>query len=454
VHVFYTSDEHGWMSGTEPGRGAANLVGLWSLLETGPEDNVLILSGGDNWTGPDISSWYDGQSMVEVMNAMGYDAATVGNHELDFGLGPLQARLKEANYQYVSANIRFAGDLSPPVDLGIQPYVILDYGDYQVGITGLTYSSSLKYNSPLYKTELVILEYEAALREYLPAMREAGADLVFVMAHLCLDEIEGLAGKVDDLGIQLVGGGHCHELYAGQVGKTVLLSGGEYLKGYGYSAFEYRPDSGEVTISGYHTAENRDGIADPDVAEVVAAWETKLHNEWDTEIGYLEGELPEGSELMAKLFTQAWLEAMTDADLALIDGNSFQADLPAGAITVKDVTRTMPANRGIVELELTGDQIIHTLESGEHPWVGGMSKAGDGWRLDVQGEKLALDQVYTVLVNSDMYHGLWGYDILGQFNPGGYHTGIDARAPVIEWMARQGSTPENTLESKLAELTN
>ena len=104
--VFYTNDEHGWMEGMEAGRGAANLLGLWreaGYEESGP---YLVVSGGDMWTGPAISTWFEGESMAEVLNAMDYSAAAVGNHEFDFGLEALRARAFESEFPFLSANVR------------------------------------------------------------------------------------------------------------------------------------------------------------------------------------------------------------------------------------------------------------------------------------------------------------------------------------------------------------
>ena len=68
------------------------IAGLWDAEDYGDESVVLVLSGGDNWIGPAISTWFFGQGMVEVMNAMAYDASVIGNHEFDFGLDNLETR--------------------------------------------------------------------------------------------------------------------------------------------------------------------------------------------------------------------------------------------------------------------------------------------------------------------------------------------------------------------------
>ena len=85
ITILYTNDEHGWIEKSEYTNGAANLMGLWrDNEEYDGDESFLILSGGDNWTGPAISTWFEGESTVDVMNAMEYDASAIGNHEFDF----------------------------------------------------------------------------------------------------------------------------------------------------------------------------------------------------------------------------------------------------------------------------------------------------------------------------------------------------------------------------------
>ena len=87
IVILYTNDEHGWMEETDSYDGAAKLMGLWRQEENYSESEpFLILSGGDMWTGPAISTWFEGESMVDVMNKMNYSAAAMGNHEFDYGL--------------------------------------------------------------------------------------------------------------------------------------------------------------------------------------------------------------------------------------------------------------------------------------------------------------------------------------------------------------------------------
>jgi 2',3'-cyclic-nucleotide 2'-phosphodiesterase (5'-nucleotidase family) len=105
--ILYTNDEHGWLAaqknldGSSVG-GAAEMLGRWREQEGyTPDGPFLVLSGGDMWTGPAISSWFNGDSAAEVMDLMGYQAAAAGNHEFDFGLDVLRRPAKNAGFPFL-----------------------------------------------------------------------------------------------------------------------------------------------------------------------------------------------------------------------------------------------------------------------------------------------------------------------------------------------------------------
>lgn len=137
IVVLYTNDEHGWMEGTGNADGAAELVGRWKQTEGYmPDSPYLILSGGDMWTGPAISTWFKDESMAEVMNKMNYSAAAIGNHEIDFKIEGLKEKIAQSTFPLLSANIRekATGDIPDFV----QPYLVKEVNGVSVGIIGLT----------------------------------------------------------------------------------------------------------------------------------------------------------------------------------------------------------------------------------------------------------------------------------------------------------------------------
>ena len=115
ITIFHTSDEHGWLEPSRP-PGSLNVVGgaanirSWILEKEGfSSSSYLLLSSGDNWTGPAISTWFAGAPMVEAFNVTGYDAIAIGNHEFDFGRSVMLQRFDTSEAPYLGANIRDIG---------------------------------------------------------------------------------------------------------------------------------------------------------------------------------------------------------------------------------------------------------------------------------------------------------------------------------------------------------
>ena len=454
--ILYTNDEHGWMAGVQPDQSAAHLLGLWRQLESElGSDHFLILSGGDNWTGPAISTWFAGQGMVEVMNAMGYTASVIGNHEFDFGLDLMQQRIAEADFPFLSANMRYKANGDSPTDLGIQPYTILDLGDVQVGLIGLTTTSTPLTTKPVNVAEFDFIAYETALRQVAPEVRKAGADIVLVPAHLCMGELVELANQVADLGIAMFGGGHCNELVTREVGGAVLLEGGSYMQSFATATFAFDPSSGEVTIVQHDVRYNLNGAADEQVAAIIAHWQAAADAELNTVIGYLEKPIAQRSPAMQTLITKAWLAEYPTAQISMTNLGGMRTDLKAGELTLADILGVMPFDNVLVEVHLTGEQAVEALTSGNRPaTIGGIHQAAGKWVLDNSGEPVDMTATYSVLVNDFMYAGGDGFTLLAEYDPAGYNTGINWRQPVIDWIEAHNSSVAHPLDTAIAQLSS
>ena len=446
--ILYTDDEHGWMAGKKDGSDAAEMLGLWRNLEGyGKAENLLVLSGGDNWTGPAISTWFDGQGMVEMMNAMDYDASTIGNHEFDFGLEQLKARIAEAGFPFLSANLRDKTTGKVPSDLGIQPYTLLDVGSLRVGIVGLSTSSTPLTTNPANLERFEFIDYATALREFIPEMRTAGAELVIVIAHVCPEDLVSLAKEVDDLNIPFMGGGHCHQPYSRQTGNTVVQVGGADMAGYAYTRLSVDTKSGIVTIKDFGLRKNTGGDADAEIAAIIQNWQNRTDNELNKEIGYLKNEVSQGSPEMQALITKSWLAGYPNADIALTNLGGLRDDLLAGKLTLAHIISMLPFDNYLIEVKLTGKQIEKVLrDAGREPAIGGMKWQVGRWVLKKTGEALNSDQQYSVLINDFMYAGGDGYTLFARYDPDAYNTGIDWRQPVIDWILAQKSNPSNPLD--------
>jgi 2',3'-cyclic-nucleotide 2'-phosphodiesterase (5'-nucleotidase family) len=444
--ILYTNDEHGWMEGMEAGEGAANLINRWREQEGyAPDSHFLILSGGDMWTGPAISTWFEGRSMAEVMNQMGYTAAAVGNHEFDFGLDALQARAAESAFPFLSANIRYRDSGEVPTDLGIQPYIVLEANGIQVGIIGLTTTSTPRTTNPVNVADFEFIDYETALRETVPQVKGEGAELILVPGHVCRDELVALAEAVGDLGVHMLGGGHCNELFAEEVNDIVVLEGGFHFTSYAAVTFEFDTAADTVLSTDYGVNFNTGSTADPQVGEIVMAWREAADVELEQVIGYSENGIPRRSPEMERLITESWL-AGYPADAAVTNLGGIRAELPPGEITLGDIIGVMPFNNVLVELELTGEELFTLIEQSGLA-IGGLYRAGASWHLTATDEQIQRDESYLVLVNDFMYAGGDNFDFLAVFDPEGYNTAIDWRQPVIDWIAAQQSSPDDPVDA-------
>lgn len=451
--ILYTNDEHGWMEGMEDGRGAANIVGLWRDVEGYREDGpFLVVSGGDLWTGPAISTWFEGQSMIEVMNEMGYRAAAVGNHEFDFGLESLRQRAAEADFPLLSANLRFNDSGSTPTESGIQAYTIIEANGIQVGLIGLTTTDTPVTTNPVNVADFDFLDYETALSEIVPQARADGAELLVVIGHVCRGELEALARQIDDLGVHMLGGGHCNELFAEEVNGMVLIEGGYHLTSYGRVTFQFDTATDRVVGATYETKINEGGTADPAVAAIVGRWQEEAEAELNQVIGYTEQGIGRRSLEMQELIVESWLIGYPSADAALTNLGGMRADIPAGEITLADVVGVMPFTNVIMELELSGEELLQVLARSGELAVGGLHPAGVRWIIDKTGERVEPDGTYHVLVNDFMYAGGDDFTMLAEFDPEGYNTAIDWRQPVIDWILAQESTGERPVDGAVGSI--
>ncbi len=444
--ILYTNDEHGWMEAADDAGGAAEMMGLWREQEGYTEDGpFLILSGGDMWTGPAISTWFDGESMAEVMNAMGYDAAAIGNHEFDFGTAILQERMAQSEFPLLAANVRAKGT-GELADFAL-PYVVQQVNGVQVGVIGLASTGTPQTTMPDHVAAFDFTSYREALETYVPRARADGAELLIVIGHICPEEMRALAPTAAELGVAVVGGGHCHGVYNEVVQGMTLMESGSFMDGYVRVELVFDTASDTVVSIETERKPNSGGEPDAEVAAVVAGWRTLADEELNQVIGYADKPIGRHSPAMYNLVTDAWLWAYPNADAALSNKGGFRQEIPAGEITLATIVGVLPFDNLLIDVELTGEQLIRNVECDSCSTVmGGMTSRG-GYTL-ADGTPLDPAATYHVLVNDFMYAGGDGFR-LQEYDPGAYNTAIDWRQPVIDWIRSLNTSPQNPLNDYL-----
>ncbi|PKP21245.1 MAG: metallophosphatase [Bacteroidetes bacterium HGW-Bacteroidetes-20] len=175
--------------------------------------HVLLLDAGDFSQGTPFYNFFKGETEITLMNMMGYDVVTLGNHEFDNGSAMLAKQLKKADFKVVCANYNFKNKKLRKI---VKPYTIITYDSVKIGIFGLT--TDLKgLVSPQTEKELSFLDPVVTAKKIVQILKEKEhCDIIICLSHLGLDQIRKndvsdkmLAEQV--VGIDFIIGGHSHD---------------------------------------------------------------------------------------------------------------------------------------------------------------------------------------------------------------------------------------------------
>jgi 2',3'-cyclic-nucleotide 2'-phosphodiesterase/3'-nucleotidase len=150
---------------------------------------IVIVDAGDLIQGDAFAAYYgrvaprDPNPTIDVMNAIGYDVATPGNHDFDFGLGALERAVASATFRYVSGNIRGL----PADTLEYPPYVVIARGGIRIGITGFTTPGVMIWNHKTVRRRVRVAPIPESAARVLPDLRRR-SDLVIAVMHSGMDE--------------------------------------------------------------------------------------------------------------------------------------------------------------------------------------------------------------------------------------------------------------------------
>ena len=232
--ILHTNDTH---SHIDPERSGKN-AGHGGVIEQAAyvdqvraemgRKNVLVLHAGDFSQGTSYFTELNGDVEIDVLNAMGYDAVSLGNHEFDNGIDALARRLENLKAQVVCANYDFS---ATPLNKYVKPYVIVKRGGMKIGIIGLLPDLSDVVDAKI-AAQLKFKDPIATTQPYVDLLKnEKGCDLVVILSHLGYDgpfnSDEALAKGSRN--IDVIVGGHSHtkldemSVYTDLDGKDVIV---------------------------------------------------------------------------------------------------------------------------------------------------------------------------------------------------------------------------------------
>jgi len=333
-----------------------------------------LYDAGDMMQGTPISNLLWGESVIDVFNHMGYQAATVGNHEFDWGQATLRDRIAQADFPFLLANAFVEGTDTRPSWL--QPTAMFTIKGQQVGLIGVTseYTGMIVMAGALDGLEL---RAPAPIVEELAAqLRAAGADIVVVLAHM--PDVYGgaVSGEMATLGVpgvDLIVSGHSHSGFSGSVNGVPIIQAYSSGTAIGVSNLRYDRLNRDIATSNLKvvTTYNSGVTPDPAIAALVADYQADIAPIVNEVIGSTTGVISRGPDRykmevpMGDLIAdaQAWKGG---TQIAFMNPGGIRADIAYSAyphdITWGDVYTVQPFDNKLVTMDLTGSQIYDLLE--------------------------------------------------------------------------------------------
>lgn len=423
VTILYTNDVHTYIDNKSPKLTYAAIAAMkQGYVDEGKP--VLLVDAGDHIQGTAYGSMDDGATIIELMNEAGYDIATLGNHEFDYGMARAKAIIKEADFPYVSCNwvdLRTGLRVLPAVKL-------FPAGGKWIAFVGITTPESFTKSTPAYFMNAKQTKYiydilggddgrklYDAVQKAIDKAKTLGADIIIGLGHLGVDPSSSPWTSEDVIanttGFDAFIDGHSHTVMENKrvydaAGKPVTLTQtGSYLANVGKMTIA---EDGAITTELISTAD----VSDAAVAATAEAW----INDVDTMLGeqiattdikfYINdpaagkrrirmGETNLGDFVADGIYTYFNEVEQLDCDIAMMNGGGIRTDVAAGKWTFKTCKQISPFGNVACLMSVTGKQIQDALEFGAR-FVGPEGKENGGF-LHVAG---ATYEIHTDIPNT------------------------------------------------------
>lgn len=346
VVVMHTNDIRGHVLPGPDGGGSARLATIVHAVK--PD---LMLDAGGMLSGSLISDTFLGAPVIDVMNAIGYDAAAVGGNEFNFGINALAARAREANFPLLSANA------TSPVD-EIQVAAIFNAQGVRIAVVGLTSQDLIRSGHPHNVKYVDVADSVLTLQSTLPRLRDR-ADCIVLLTNVGLAEEQRIARTFPE--IRLIIGAHDDAELPVRVGSTTIVSAGKFGKFAGKLDLTFNDGKLKAIEARLLPIENAE--PDPAIAKVLEPFESKLAETLQQVVGQAAGDLSRSTAReshIGNLLADAFREK-TGTTIALVDPADAQKGIRQGPITSGMLFELLPSENTLVTMRLSGTQIKHIL---------------------------------------------------------------------------------------------
>lgn len=423
IVILFTNDMH---CGVEDGMGFEGVARIKTALENAGK-NVLLVDAGDAVQGGIIGTLSKGEAIVELMNALGYDVATIGNHEFDYGMEQFNKNVSLAKFKYVACNFT---DLEGNTIL--DPYTIIECAGKKIAFVGVATPQTFKSSTPTYFMDgngnFIYSFCEGndgqdlydAVQKAVDAARAEGADYVIALTHLGNENDcrPWLASDVIEhtTGINAVIDGHSHTKIQALVknldGEEVLhMQTVTKLENLGMMTID---PEGKISgkLINYTAMELIDDLGllaeDDGVGDVIAAKLAENEELINKVVAHTDVDLVINDPFVTDVRIIRRMEtnlgdlcadayrAMGETDIAFVNGGGIRAKIPEGDITFGQIISVHPYSNALCVAEVTGQQVLDALEFSVSKLPGEF-----GGFLHVSGLKFVIDMKVESPVKTD-----------------------------------------------------
>ena len=389
VTILYTNDVHTYIDKQSPKLTYAAIADLKQSYQNAGKD-VLLVDAGDHVQGTAYGSMDEGASIIKLMNAAGYDVATPGNHEFDYGMDRAKAIMKEADFPYLSCNwvdLRTTLRVLPSVKVFVR-------GGRRIAFVGVTTPETFTKSTPAYFMDKAQRKYIYDIqggedgKKLYDAVQKAIdkakllADVVIGLGHLGVDPSSSPWTSEEVIahtsGFDAFIDGHSHTVMENKQvqdasGKAVTLT----------QTGSYFANVGEMTIAADGTITTKlipthEGM-DAGIAAMQTSWVNTVDDMLGEKIAVGDSEFYVSDPATGKRRIRSAETNLGDfvadgiyayfneveklhCDLAIMNGGGIRADVPAGDWTFKTCKQVSPFGNVACLMSVTGKQIQDALE--------------------------------------------------------------------------------------------
>ena len=429
ITILHTNDTHGHLlpfsypEGIDPNSpsaalpskrdigGVARRATLIHTLRQSLHGQTLLIDAGDYMDGTPFSLEFKGEADVACMNALGYEFATLGNHEFSNTLPQIQKLLAMSHFTTVLANARLRATGQPLCP----PYVIVERFGLKIALFGLVVRDTQNYRGA--RDGVDILDPFETARELVPQLRSQ-ADLVILISHLGYEEDQRLARAVP--GIDVIVGGHSHTRLerptliewgkkdAPNLGATLIVQAHQWGGELGRLDLNFwrNPETNRWELVAYQgqlipiTAAIPE---DPTTRKVLDRYWKRIARKYGQVVGTAQDDFVQRGDDYAhyNLVSDA-LRATFGVDFDVQNMFGVRIELAKGPITYYDLVRMLPFGNTVVRFEIRGRDLKALLER-HRPAVSGIRYRVEGGRLveaTINGKPIQDEKLYKGTTNS------------------------------------------------------